>query len=93
LYGHFYPHLKSSRLALLVEECGLQSALDTAAARFCPSARCAYHAALYDSLAGALLLAALAREPRIAGLSMMQLLAFSTFDPEKRDALQQGQLF
>jgi len=39
------------------------------------------------------LLAALAREPQVAGLSVMQLLALSTLDGEKRDALQQRELF
>ena len=50
-------------------------------------------AALYDALAGALLLAALAREPRLAGLTVRQLLALSTLDGDKRDALQQQNLF
>jgi DNA polymerase-3 subunit epsilon len=48
---------------------------------------------LYDALAGALLLASLAREPRLAALTTMQLLALSTLDGEKRDALQQRELF
>ena len=46
-----------------------------------------------DGLAGSLLLVSLAREPRLAELSVMQLLALSTLDGEKRDALQQGELF
>ena len=48
---------------------------------------------LLAALAGALLLVFLARDSRAAGLSMMQLLALSTLDPDKRDALQQGELF
>ena len=59
----------------------------------CPPERRRYHAALYDALAGALLLASLAREPRLASLTTMQLLALSTLDGEKRDALQQRELF
>ncbi|MDB6167770.1 MAG: Exonuclease RNase and polymerase [Verrucomicrobia bacterium] len=93
LYAQFYPQLESGRLESLVAACGLQPALDEAARIHCPSHRCGYHAALYDALAGGLLLASLAREPRLAGLSVMQLLALSTLDAEKRDALQQRQLF
>jgi hypothetical protein len=40
-----------------------------------------------------LLLVSLAREPRLADLSIMQLLALSTLDGEKRDRLQQDELF
>ena len=93
LYAQFYPSLKSGRHLSLMRACGLQAELDLAAARYCPSERCRYHSALYDALAGALLLARLAREPQVAGLSMMQLLAFSTLDSRKRDALQQRELF
>jgi hypothetical protein len=44
-------------------------------------------------LAGALLLIALARDPQLAQLSVMQLLALSTLDPIKREALTQDELF
>ena len=37
--------------------------------------------------------AALARDPRWAQLTMIQILALSTLDPEKRDALQQENLW
>jgi DNA polymerase-3 subunit epsilon len=93
LYGQFYPGLKSGRLEALIGACGLQTELDATAARHCPSERCRYHSALYDALAGALLLSQLARDPQIATLSMMQILALSTLDAEKRDALQQRELF
>jgi DNA polymerase III epsilon subunit-like protein len=93
LYAQFYPSLDSGALESLVRACGLQAELDLAATRYCPSERCRYHSALYDALAGALLLARLAREPQVASLSMMQLLAFSTLDSRKRDALQQRELF
>lgn len=93
LYAQFYPQLESGRLETLVARCGLQAELDALAAAGCAPERRRYHAALYDALAGALLLASLAREPRIAGLTTMQLLAFSTLDGGKRDALQQGMLF
>jgi DNA polymerase-3 subunit epsilon len=93
LYQQFYPELGSGKLELLVTACGLQAELDQLAVRYCPVERRHYHAALYDALGGALLLASLARDPRLAELSVMQLLALSTLDPDKRDGLRQGSLF
>ncbi len=93
LYAQFYPSLASGRLELLVAACGLQAELDAHAAAHCPPDRRHYHAALYDALAGALLLASLAREPHLAALTTMQLIALSTLDGEKRDVLQQRELF
>lgn len=93
LYAQLYPELGTGKLEALIEACGLQAELDALAATHCPAGRRRYHAALYDALAGALLLASLARESRLAGLSVMQLLALSTLDPDKRDSLQQGELF
>jgi DNA polymerase-3 subunit epsilon len=93
IYAQLYPKLDSSGLESLVGRCGLQSELDAQAARLCPEGRRHYHAALYDALAGALLLGALARDFQLASLTTMQLLALSTLDGEKRDALQQRELF
>ena len=93
LYGQLYPEIGTGRLEMLIAKCGLQGELDALAVQHCPDERRQYHAALYDALAGALLLVSLAREPRLAELSVMQLLALSTLDGEKRDALQQGELF
>ncbi|MEO5959710.1 MAG: 3'-5' exonuclease [Opitutaceae bacterium] len=93
IYAQLYPHLDSGRLASLVAACGLQSQLDEMAAQRCPPERQRYHAALYDALAGALLLAALGKDPQLAQLTTMQLLALSTLDGAKRDALQQRELF
>ena len=93
LYAQFYPQLESGKLEVLVGACGLQAELDALAAAHCPPERRRFHAALYDALAGALLLASLAREPQLATLTTMQLLALSTLDGEKRDALQQRELF
>ncbi len=93
LYAQLYPEIGSGRLERLTVAAGLQAELDGLAARHCPVERRRYHAALYDALAGALLLMSLAREPRLAEMSVMQLLALSTLDGEKRDALQQGELF
>jgi DNA polymerase-3 subunit epsilon len=93
LCADLLPAAGSGRLEVMVAAAGLQSELDALAAEHCPAGRRRYHAALYDALAGALLLTFLARDPRAAGLSMMQLLALSTLDPVRRDALQQGELF
>lgn len=93
LYAQLYPRFDSGRLESLVATVGLQAELDALAARHCPPDRRRYHAALYDALAGALLLASLARDPQLAQLTTMQLLALSTLDGEKRDALRQGELF
>lgn len=93
IYAQLYPSLDSGRLEALVAACGLQAELDAAAALHCPPARRRYHAALYDALAGAVLLSSLARDPQLARLTTMQLLALSTLDGEKRDALQQRNLF
>jgi DNA polymerase-3 subunit epsilon len=93
IYAQLYPSLESGRLEALVAAGGLQRELEAQAARHCPADRRRYHAALYDALAGALLLAVLARDPQIAPLTMMQLLALSTLDPQKREALQQRELF
>jgi len=93
LYAQLLPGFESGRLEALVVAAGVQAELAALAAEHCPTERRRYHAALYDALAGALLLVALARDPQIAGLSMMQLLALSTLDARKRDALQQRELF
>ena len=93
IYAQLYPQLESGQLETLVGACGLQGKLDGLAEDFCAPQRRKYHAALYDALAGALLLGSLAKEPAVARMTMMQLLALSTLDGEKRDALQQGKLF
>jgi DNA polymerase III epsilon subunit-like protein len=93
LYAQLFPRFDSGRLEALIAACGIQAELDLLARQYCPAQRRRYHAALYDALAGALLLAILARDPQVAGLTTMQLLALSTFDPDKRDALQQRELF
>ena len=93
LYAQFYPRFESGKLDSLVSVAGLPAELEHLAAEHCPAGRRHYHAALYDALAGALLLSALAREPQLAVLTTMQLLALSTLDGEKRDALRQTELF
>ncbi len=93
LYPQFFPPLGSVRLEDLVGRQGLQSELAAAARRHCPPARRRYHAALYDALAGALLLQALLKRPELAAATLPWLLQMSTLDADKRGALQQGDLF
>lgn len=93
IYAQLFPQLPSGQLEALVAATGLQGELDDIAVRVCPDARRRYHAALYDALAGAVLLRALARDAQVAALTTMQILALSTLDAKKREALQQGELF
>ncbi|MBI5769140.1 MAG: 3'-5' exonuclease [Verrucomicrobia bacterium] len=93
LYAQFYPRFDSGKLEALVAAAGLSAELEHVATEHCPPDRRRYHAALYDALAGALLLSSLARDPQLARLTTMQLLALSTLDGEKRDALTQRELF
>jgi DNA polymerase III epsilon subunit-like protein len=93
IYSQLYPSVESGRLEALVVACGLQAELDGLAAVHCPAGRRRYHAALYDALAGALLLGSLARNPQLAALTVMQLLALSTLDAQKRDSIVQRELF
>ena len=93
IYSQLYPKLESGRLESLVAACGLQDELDALALAHCPPGRVRYHAALYDAIAGALLLGSLARHAQLASLTVMQLLALSTMDPRKRDSILQRELF
>lgn len=93
LYQQLYPQIGTGRLEALVAATGRQGELDLLAQSHCPPARRHYHAALYDALAGSVLLCALARDPQLAALSTTQLLALSVLDGEKRDSLRQGELF
>ena len=93
IYSQLYPSLDSGRLEALIIASGLQAELDSLAAVHCPTGRRRYHAALYDALAGALLLASLARQPQLGSLTVMQLLALSTLDAKKREAIVQRELF
>lgn len=93
IYAQLYPDLDSGRLESLVAACALQADLDALASVHCPAGRRRYHAALYDALAGALLLGSLSRHPRLASLTVMQLLALSTLDPGKRGSILQRELF
>ena len=93
LYAQMAPLPPSLKLEDLVAACGLQAALTDLAAIHCPAARRHYHGALYDALAGALLLGRLAADPTLSEKSTAWLLQMSTLNPEKRDRLRQRTLF
>ncbi len=93
LYPQFFPQLGDGKLEELVAGCGLEAELASHGAAHCPAERRHYHAALYDALAGALLLRAFLRRPEFAEATLPWLLRMSTLSGERRDALQQGDLF
>jgi len=93
LLPQLYPALESAKLEDVVRAFELQAELDAGAAEHCPDDRRHYHAALYDALAGALLLRRLAHESAVATQSLGWLLQMSTLDPGKRSALMQDELF
>jgi len=92
LYSQFYPNFKSGGLEDIIEAAGLRNELQLCAEKHCPLSRRSYHCALYDALAGALLLNALALIPDVAQLSLAQLITLSTLDPVKREELEQTEL-
>ena len=93
LLSQLVPGTASQQLEQLVAAHGLQAELEALAAVHCPADRRRYHAALYDALGGALLLRMLLTRPDCAGATIPWLLQMSTLDPDKRGALQQGDLF
>jgi DNA polymerase-3 subunit epsilon len=93
LFPQFFPQLGDGKLQQLVAGCGLQGELDVHAVVHCPPERRHYHAALYDALAGALLLRTLLQRPELASATIPWLLQMSTLDGGKRDALAQGGLW
>ena len=93
LYPQLYRAIPNARLEDLVEQFGLQRTLDELAAEHCPADRRHFHAALYDAIAGTLLLGRLATEQVLALQPLSWLLAMSTLDPAKRDAISQAELF
>jgi DNA polymerase-3 subunit epsilon len=93
LYPQFFSDVGEGKLHELVTAFGLQTELEAVAALHCPADRRHFHAALYDALAGALLLRDLLRRPEFEAASIPWLLQMSTLDGDKRDALRQGDLF
>ncbi|HVU15700.1 MAG TPA: 3'-5' exonuclease [Candidatus Didemnitutus sp.] len=93
LYPQFFPEHDSARLESLVQASGLAAELSREAEQWCPPPRRRFHAALYDALAGSLLLLTLLRRPEFEPATIPWLLQMSTLNPDKRRAMQQGGLF
>lgn len=93
LYTQLFPTLPSGKLEELVSTFQLTDALMALAAVHCPPRRRQFHAALYDALAGALLLLALGERPDFREMTLGWLLQMSTVNPEHRAALQQREMF
>ena len=95
--GRLYPQARGVgtpvKLGALIAAEGLQDRLDALAKELCPPDRRRYHAALYDALAGALLLLRLAETPGWGDKSTRWLIEHSTLDPERRATMNQGRLF
>jgi DNA polymerase III epsilon subunit-like protein len=83
----------SARLEDLVDRYHLRPQLLALAEQYCPADRRFFHAALFDALAGGALLSSFLRQPHFAGVTIPWLLQQSVLDPDRREALQQGQLF
>lgn len=93
LAAELYPRTGSFQLESLVESAGLRAALEALAVEHCPAERRFFHAALYDALAGALLLRALLHREEFTETTICSLLQLSTANVQKRADLQQGDLF
>jgi DNA polymerase III epsilon subunit-like protein len=92
VYAELYSKTGSNQLESLVAAGGLQAELDALAVAHCPVERRFYHAALYDALAGALLLSSLLRRPELTAATIPWLLQMSTANAQKRASLQQDHL-
>jgi DNA polymerase III epsilon subunit-like protein len=93
LYLDNFRGASAGKLEQLVQVFQLQGELAALAGSHCPPDRRHYHAALYDALAGALLLRTLEGRLQRGPLTLLWLLHASTANPQKRAGLTQGDLF
>jgi len=93
LYEQLIQGVTSTKLETVVVRQKLQAELDIEAQRHCPAGRAHYHCALYDALAGAVLLRTLLQRPEYSSATIAWLYQMSTADAEKREALRQTDLF
>jgi DNA polymerase III epsilon subunit-like protein len=93
LYTQLFPGLPSGKLEELVSAFQIGPLLERLSVQYCPAGRRHFHAALYDALAGALLLLSLGDRPEFQGVTLGWLLQMSTLNPGHRAALQQRELF
>ena len=92
LHRNLYPDLASAGLSELVTVFELEDELAALAETHCPPDRRRFHAALYDALAGALLLVRLGRLPEFAGMTVGWLLRMSS-GKERATGLAQKELW
>lgn len=93
LYLHAFPTLRSGQLSELIEVFQLGERLKTLAEKHCAQNRRQFHAALFDTLAAALLFLDLAKRPEFREATIPWFLQMSTANAEKRSDLQQRDLF
>lgn len=93
LYDQLFPELESASLESVIHAFGYQRELDRLASEHCPSERCAYHAALYDALAAAILLQKLLERPEFAAATVVWLLQMSCGAGPRRQRIAQRELF
>lgn len=93
LCAELLPTVISLQLETLIGKLGLTGPLGDLAVQYCPADRRFYHAALFDALAGALLLRLLLNRPEMTGATLHWLSMTSSGDSRKRSAMQQDTLF
>lgn len=94
LYSVLFPSLPKFSLGNLIQSFDLLEKVETFGEKYCPPKRKQFHAALYDSIASAVLLMHLETYPEIASrMSLGWLLVQSLAGAPKKQAAQQGELF
>ncbi len=93
LYLQIFPTLASGQLSELIDRFQLAPRLHALAEAHCPATRRHYHAALFDTLAAAVLFLDLANRPEFREATIPWFLQISTVNAEKRADLQQRELF
>jgi DNA polymerase-3 subunit epsilon len=89
LYKRCFPDLKHFTLKSLIKAFELQETLEDLARRHCPKNRCAYHCALFDALACAILLIQLMKNEALQPLTLQWLLIHSANGMKDFKALNQ----
>lgn len=93
LYRDYVGREDSLSLRSLIERYGLQDELDELAASYCPAGRKAYHCALYDSLASALLFILYCSDCYDGRPTIQQLAILSKGGAKSRQSAEQGRFF
>ena len=92
LLRQLFRGVDSARLEDLVDSFGLRTEVLALAEQYCPADRRFFHAALFDALAGGALLCSFLRQSHFVGATIPWLLQQSVRDPDRREALRQGEL-